>query len=160
MQKYVKLYFKKLLIILLFAGLCFVISLLGSVILLTVANFFQNVFVRSLILIGIPAVVILGIVYHYRRENKDLARAYQEYCNHEKMTFKKELLYMIRFPDFLAEILAFATILLPMIIALCIATSEPLWAEMLAGVIVLCIAEAVFFVIDFALWMIVHHWWR
>lgn len=160
MQKYVKLYFKKLLIMLFYVGVCFVISLLGSAILLTVANFFQNVLVRSLILIGIPAVIILGIVYHYRRENNDLRRAYQEYCNHEKMTFKKELLYMIKFPDFLAEILAFTTIIIPMTLILCIATNAPWFAEVLAGMIVLCIMEVIFIAIDFALWMIVHHWWK
>ena len=160
MQKYVKLYFKKLLIMLFYAGVCFVISLLGSAILLTVANFFQNVLVRSLILIGIPAVIILGIVYHYRRENNDLRRAYREYCNHEIMTFKKELLYMIKFPDFLAEILAFTTIIIPMTLMLCIATNAPWFAEVLAGMIVLCIMEVIFIAIDFALWMIVHHWWK
>lgn len=160
MQKYVRLYFKKLLTMLLLAGLCFAISVLGSVILITVANFFQNVLIRSLILIGIPAIIILCIVYHYRRENDELKRAYQEYCDHDRITLIKELLFMIKCPDFLMELLAFTTIMVPLVLTLCIASDVPWWVEILAGGIILCIAEAVFLVIDLALWLMVYHWWK
>ena len=85
-----------------------------------------------------------------------MRRSYLVEANRERLILKEEWQYMIKFPHFLAEILAFVTIFLPIVIAVCLANS----ASILAGVIVLSIFVMIYFVSDFALWMIVHNTWR
>ena len=76
------------------------------------------------------------------------------------MGIKSELRYMLRFPEFIAENIAFATVILPFLIAIGVANPGPWWANILAGVVILCIGVGAFFIIDFLLWMLVHVSWR
>ena len=67
---------------------------------------------------------------------------------------------MTRFSEFIAENIAFATVIFPFLLAIGVANSGPWWANILAGGIILCMGVGVFFVTDFLLWMLVHVSWR
>lgn len=156
----IKLYFKKLLLMLIYVIICFLIYYVGFSILATLANFFEAPIIRYGVMFGIPAIIILIIIYKHRIEKKEMRRSYLERTNKEKLILKNEFLYMFRFPDFLTEIFSFTTIILPAVIAIGIGNQAPWWADVFAGTIILCILVSMFFVLDFIFWMIVHIAWR
>ena len=50
--------------------------------------------------------------------------------------------------------------MLPVVIAIGIGSQAPWWADVFAGIIILCILVSVFSVLDFTFWIIVHTMWR
>ena len=155
-----KLYFRKVLSMLIHLAICFAVYFIGFSILSLIANFFKHPIIRFGVLFGIPLVIVLIRVYHKRIEDNEMRRAYLALANKEKLVLKEEWKYMIKFPHFLAEILAFVTIFSPIVIAVGLANPANFFASILAGVIVLATFGAIYFVLDFALWMIVHNTWR
>ena len=130
MQNYVKLYFKKLLFMLLYVSLCLLIYFLGFSILVSIANIFENSMIRNCVLIGIPVGIIFTIVYCHRRDKSGIRRVYLEQLGHVKLSIKEELAYILHFPEFIAELLAFFTIILPVILAIGVASAAPWWARL------------------------------
>ena len=156
----VKLCFKKLLMMLLCVGICLAVSFIGFGVLGSLANFFVNPVVRSAIIFGIPALIVLIAVQAGRRANYKLRQEYLEYCHVEKWTLGREWRYMLRFPDFLAELIAFGAILVPFLLAICMASGAPWWADMIAAFFLLGVLSAVYCVVDFACWTVIHFLWK
>ena len=96
----IKLYFKKLLSMLLYAGIWILVFFIGYGAFATAANFFKFNIVRYSILIGIPAIIILAIVYNHRKEKTEIKRFYLKSVTDKKMILIKEIRYMLTFPDF------------------------------------------------------------
>ena len=155
-----KLYFKKVLSMLIHLAICFAVYFIGFSILSLIANFFNHPLIRFGVLFGIPLVIVLIRVYHKRIENNEMRRSYLAEANRERLILKEEWQYMIKFPHFLAEILAFVTIFSPIVIAVGVANPVNFFVGILAGAIVLATFGMIYFVLDFALWMIVHNTWR
>lgn len=155
----IKLYFKKLLSMLLCIGLFFVIYYLGSGALMTLSNFFKNPIVRYSILFGIPVMIIIALIFKRRLENAQGKREYLKNRRERGEGLKNEWLYLLGLPDFRAEAAAFATALLPFLIAVGIGSDAPFWADLLAGAVLFCLLEGVLLALDFSLWLTVHIKW-
>lgn len=121
----IKLYFKKLFFMLGYVILCLVIYYVGYTFLVTAANFFEAPLIRYGVLLGIPAIIILIMIYKHRIEKKEIRRSYFERTNKEKLILKNEILYMFRFSDFLTEIISFTTIVFPFVIAIGLGSPAP-----------------------------------
>jgi hypothetical protein len=151
---------KKLGSILLYTILCIFVYFISFNILVSIANVFKTPLFRYGILIGVPVGIAFVTVHRFRVEKGEIRRAYLSIAGTEKIGIKSEWRYMIRFPEFIAENIAFATVILPFLTAIGIANPGPWWANILAGVVILCIGVGAFFIIDFLLWMLVHVSWR
>lgn len=160
MEIMVKLYLKKLGAILLYTVLCFFVYFISFNILVSIANIFKTPIFRYGILVGVPVVIAFITVHRFRVEKSEIRRAYLSIVGTEKIGIKSELRYMTRFSEFIAENIAFATVIFPFLLAIGVANSGPWWANVLAGGIILCMGVGVFFVTDFLLWMLVHVSWR
>ena len=155
-----KLYGKKLFSILLHTIICYVIYLIGFSLISLIANFFTNTFIRLVILIGIPLTIVLIRVYNRRLETPEFRRSYLADINRDKFSFTDECRYMLKFPDFLAEIFAFATILFPIVLITNMTLPTTWWMRSLGGLLSFCLLWAIYFVIDFSIWLHIHYLWR
>ena len=155
-----RLYFKKLISILGHTLLCIVIYCIGFTLLTLIANFFKNHFVRLCIGFGIPLILVLIRVFHRRSENQEMRRAYLADANRERLVWREEWHRMLKFPDFRAEVLAFASIAFIFAIIVAFIVTGPWWIYILVALIYLLAPCTLYFIIDFILWVIVHNSWR
>ncbi len=155
-----KLYVKKLVSVLVYALVVWLIFFLGSGALLTTANFFASPVEQFAILAGIPVALILLIIFYRRLQNMDLEGAYLNYCAGEKPTVKQEFVYLWRFSHLRAELAAVETIVLLLVMALAASGTNPWYANLLAGVICLLSVGVVFLIVDVALWLVIQALWR
>lgn len=155
-----KLYFKKLLSILGHSALCIVIYFIGFTLLTLVANFFKNHFIRLCIAFGIPLILVLIRVFNRRVENQEMRRTYLADANRERLIFGEEWHRICKFPHFLAEILAFATIDVVIAVVVAFLVTGPWWVCISVALIYFIAPCALFFIIDFFLWIRVHNAWR
>lgn len=155
-----KLYFKKLISILGHLALCLVIYLIGLSIISLIANFFKNWFVRFCIGFGIPLTLVLIRVFNRRADNQEMRRAYLADANRERLVFKEEWYRICKFPHFLAEVLAFATIAFVVTVVVCFMLMAPWWFYIYIAAIFFVVPSMLFFIGDFALWLKVHDTWR
>ena len=155
-----RLYFKKLISILGHTLLCIVIYCIGFTLLTLIANFFKNHFVRLCIGFGIPLILVLIRVFHRRSENQEMRRAYLADANRERLVWREEWHRLLKFPDFRAEVLAFASIAFIFAIIVAFIVTGPWWIYILVALIYLLAPCTLYFIIDFILWVIVHNSWR
>ena len=155
-----KLYFKKLISILGHLALCLIIYWLGITFISIIANFFKNWFVRFCIGFGIPLALVLIRVHNRRLDNQEMRRAYLAEANRERLVLKEEWYRICKFPHFLAEVLAFATIDLVVTIVACFMVIAPWWFYIYIAFLLFVVPSVLFFIGDFALWLKVHDTWR
>ena len=155
-----KLIVKKLLSMLAYAAVIWIIFFLGSGALLTTANFFADSVVRGAILLGFPVLLALLLIVLRRVQNMDLEGSYLAFCDGSKPTVGQELGYLGRFSHLRAEVVVFASLDLILVLALVASSSAPWYANLLAGVIFLILFPAVFLLLDALLWLAVHALWR
>jgi hypothetical protein len=155
-----KLYFKKLISIFGHFALCLIIYFIGFSILSLIANFFKNWFVRLCIGFGIPLVLVLIRVFNRRADNQEMRRAYLADANRERLIFGEEWHRICKFPHFRAEVLAFATLDFVITVLIEFSLIAPWWFYIWVALICLVVPCAIFFAIDFALWLKVHNTWR
>lgn len=155
-----KLYFKKLISILGHFALCLAIYFIGFSILSLVANFFKNRFVRLCIGLGIPLALVLIRVFNRRADNQEMRRAYLADANRERLIFGEEWHRICKFSHFQAEVLAFASLALMITIVTAFEILGPWWVYIVIVLIDFIVPCAIFFAIDFALWLKVHNTWR
>ena len=155
-----KLYFKKIISILGHLALCLIIYWLGITFISIIANFFKNWFVRFCIGFGIPLIIVLIRVHNRRIENQEMRRAYLAEANRERLVFKEEWSHICKFPHFLAEVLAFATIDLVITIVAFFMVIAPWWFYIYIAFILFVVPSVLFFIGDFVLWLKVHNTWR
>ena len=156
----VKLYFKKLLSMFLSVALLILIYYIGFSALMTASNFFKALWIRYAVLFGIPALIILVMIYKRRTEGMENRRCYLKNIDTQKTWMKKELWYIIHFADFRMELVAFATFLLPFVVGIGVENQAPWWANIIAGTIIFCLIEGGFFLLDWMIWLLVHNKWQ
>ena len=155
-----KLYFKKLISILGHLALCLVIYLIGSSIISLIANFFKSWLVRFCIGFGIPLILVLIRVFNRRLDNQEMRRAYLAEANRERLVLKEECSRICKFPQFLAELLAFVTIAFVVTVAVCFMLMAPWWFYLYIAFLLFVVPSVLFFIGNFALWLRIHSIWR
>ncbi len=155
----IKLYFKKLLSMVVYLLLCGIIYRVAFGLLFSIANIFKNPITDMLVLFGIPLAISIVIVYIRRTRNDKIRRAYLKELDDSKYCFDSELKYMLVFQDFRAEILSFSTLSIILFIFSALNTHSP-WYAYLILFSVICLTDILAIIIDFGLWLLVHRAWR
>ena len=105
-----KLFFQKLVRGIKYVLIFLAVYILGANVLVTIANFFKDhPLVQMLVLLGIPAVIVFFMASSKRSKDRDRGRAYKKDLGEERGRFKAELCYVLRSPDYRAELLAAVT---------------------------------------------------
>ena len=150
-----KLYFRKLgkaLLYLLFIGLLFI--LLNGVLATIVNGLVKSVQFAALLYLLIPVVGASVFTYKKRLSHADERREYLHRLGKEKFSFFTQLGWILRSNEYLAEIAAFFTLLLPVLVGIMVYTWQIL------GAIGVALYYTLFFaVIDLLLWFLVHRKW-
>ncbi len=154
-----KLYFKKLLATALYFGLFVLIYFIGFVIFYSISNIFKNQIIHSMVLLGIPFIVIMAVVFNKRVKNLKLEKDYLDNIDNKEKTIVRELKYLKKIPDFWAEMMVFFTLCLPLLIFMSIKSKASLYADIIAGFIIFVIFLVMFLVVYFMHWWIVHTIW-
>ena len=155
-----KLYFKKLISIMLYTLIFIAIYLIGFSIISLIANFFKSLLVRMIISFGIPLTIILIRIYNKRLENPDMRREYLASVKKGKLSLKEEWQYIIKFPHFLAELFAFLTLAFVYSFLSIIGFPVPFIIRILSMLLCFIIFASLYFVIDFSHWIFVHRTWK
>ena len=118
-----RLYLKKLFLIIGFFFAILGVYFVCFIFLSTLANFFKESFLHFAILVGVPTFIVLRYVYKSRVRNHSLRIDYLNYIRSLdavslKDKIKSEIIYLKSFQPLQAEILAFATIMLPFVVAI------------------------------------------
>ena len=159
----VKLYFKKLFWMALYTGLFFLIYLALYVFLETAAGFFEGLFMRVFMLMGIPLIILVFFIYRKRLNNSERRREYLSYIESDtKLNLKKEFMFLIKDSHFIAEILSFATVAIPLEIVASAPIDKsgaPFWLILFTEIELILIFVTTYFIIDFVHWLLVHRKW-
>ncbi len=157
-----KLYFKKLLSMIGDIIICLIVMVIFSNILFTISNFFVESKAKSFVLLGIPFIVSIIVIQHYRFRNDEKREAYLNNIGNSKFSFKSDIKYMYNLPDFRAEVLAFSTLILLFVLAMIVGieNEELPIIKFIAGLVVFLVFNALYIVFDFLLWVHVHIRWR
>lgn len=158
---YLKIYFKKLISFVLGFLIWIIVFRIGFDGIVTFANFFSAYpVVRTLIVGGIPTLIMLVIIYSRRKSNNTLKREYYERID-SIVGFKGLILYLIKTRDFIAEVATFSSVLLPFLFAIGSNNKDaPVLINIFTGLIVFAVFVLGFSLIDFLLWFLVHKSWK
>lgn len=156
----IKLYFKKIFWAILLITMILVIYYVGFNTLYTIANIFDKESpVWHIILFGIPALGSLFFLYCIRIGNREKRTQYVNDLRDDRFAVLKDVLYIIKSKDYMAEILALHTIALPLFLFAGINEKTPLIPFLLGTIALIAISSIVFSIVDISLWLLVHKSW-
>ena len=156
----VKLYFKKLLFVVLYALVCFLLVIINIMLLSNVFDTIENPLLRLIAMFAFPTSFIAIGAFFLRIRKKPLRVDYLQKANKEGMTFADEMKYMFRFPQFLAELLAYGTPALLIPLVLIMATDDNFIVKIILIWIAFLLLMVPYFAIDLLVWILVHTVWR
>ena len=82
-------------------------------------------FLKSLIVLSVPFLAVAVTVYKRRAGNNTLRRGYLAALKARKFNLSREMVSVMKSRDFIAELLAFATVLIPGVIIITIKGGAP-----------------------------------
>ena len=158
-----KLYFKKIteffffaisVIIIYFLSL-FVFRLIADNISLKLNISFWNIVILSFSL-------LCGFVSKYFKRVNDInvKVKYKNKLEAKKLSFLKDTCYIFKTKEFLAELLAAETIIVPLFLIIGIREKTPLLSLILGTAALAIISAALFSLADVAIWLLVHKKWK
>ena len=133
-----------------------IVALLQSMlmdVLITVVNVFipeSLALVRNILYLAIPVFWVALVTYLRRQNNSEMRRLYQAELGSAPFEWLTDLKKTAKSPDFLGELFAFLTLLLPIMILFCAVINVP---------VSLILYPLVFVVIDLSIWMLLHRTW-
>lgn len=155
-----KLYFKKLLFVVLYALVCFLLVIINIMLLSNVFDTIENPLLRLIAMFAFPISFIAIGAFFLRIRKKSLRTDYLQKANKEGMTFADEMKYMFRFPQFLAELLAYGTPALLIPLVLIMATDDNFIVKIILIWIAFLLLMVPYFAMDLLVWILVHTVWR
>ena len=122
-------------------------------VLITVVNIVIPVslpLLRSICYLAIPTLIAILVTYLRRQNNSEMRRTYQADLGDASFQWIPEIKKVLKSPDFIAELAAFITLFIPLI--------------MVIGILVNPIVSTIlyftaFVVIDVGIWLVLHHKW-
>ncbi len=156
----IKLYFKKLLSIIICVLICFVLFFICIAATSSIADLVEEPILKLIISLGPPITIVAIGILVLRIKKKDLKHEYLQETNPTAKTLTDEWKYMTRFSPFLAEALAFATLAFLIPFALIMGTADNLIIKLIMTWLTFSFIAVPYFIIDFGIWMIVHSVWR
>lgn len=108
-----KLYLQKLIHAVKYVLIFLVVYIFGANVLVTMANFFKDTpFLQSLVILGVPGVIVFIMATVKRGKDKEKCRAYKAALGDKRGKLTAELAYVLTSPDYIAELLAALTYVL------------------------------------------------
>ncbi len=105
-----KLYFQKLVRGIKYVLIFLAVYIFGANVLVTIANFFKDhPLIQSLILLGIPAVIVFIMASSKRLKDRDHGKQYKKDLGDRMGNLKSELGYVLMSDDYKAELLSAVT---------------------------------------------------
>lgn len=104
---------------------------------------------RNLCYLALPVFFIALFTYLRRQNNGEMRRGYQDALDGSPFLFGKELIRVLKSSDFLAELAAFVTILIPLSIS----------GNVLNTVLIVLTYTLFFILIDAGIWLLLHRKW-
>lgn len=150
----IKLYFSKLVTLICLILVCFAIYLVGFSIFSVLTNF---ILICRIVFLCIATMCCLIIVYKHRVKN---ATAKIKYITVHNDSFLKDIIYVFKSKDYIAEILAFETLVIPIFIYAAISEHTPFVPFVIGTIALIVISVFVFSLVDISLWLIVYSKWR
>ena len=156
----IKLYFKKLLWIIIFLLIYIAVYFISFNLLYTVANFFKDRnIIGKIILFGIPFICSMGIIYCLRVNNNKLRTEYLSSLLSDNYSFSKDVIFILKSKSFISEILAFETVSVPLSLSVGISEKIPI-LPLIIGTILLSVGGAILFgIVDLVIWLSVLKVW-
>ncbi|MGM9680485.1 MAG: hypothetical protein ACI3XR_03165 [Eubacteriales bacterium] len=146
-------YPKKLLKALLYLLFCNALSLPFFMILRTVlAAITQNQTIQSVCCLIVPAVILAVFTYKRRLNFQDMRREFVEMLENRSLSAKERVVFILKSSDFICELFAFLTVLVPLIIIYMISS---IW-----NVILVLPAILLFVICDLFAWYFVYRKWE
>lgn len=105
---------------------------------------------RSICYAAIPVMIAVIVTYIRRQNNGEMRRTYQTDLGNASFQWVPEIKKVLKSPDFIAELAAFATLLFPLILVIGV------WVNPIVSVI---LYFTVFVIIDLSIWLCLHHKW-
>ena len=151
-----KLYFQKLGKALVYLLFIWLLSVLLDGVLATFLNVVakDNPMLWSLLYLSVPVIGASIFTYKRRLSHADVRREYLHALGKEKFSIFPQLVWVLRSHDYLAEIAAFFTVFLPVLIGILVTSSQ-----ILGSFLVAVYYTVIFAVIDLLLWFLVHRAW-
>lgn len=158
-----KLYLKKLKRGIIYALIMYVILFLGENLLVTLSNFFrEHPIVQSLVIVGIPAIILFCAATYYRSNDNDKFKSYNRSVPYDRLNLGKDIIYTLRSRDLWGDALVAVTLigvyLIPTVIIPTIRAGgvKAIPVALLSGMLTLLIAVALYTVADVISWTITH----
>ncbi len=158
-----KLYFKKLKRGIIYAIIMYVIYGIGADLLVTLSNFFkEHPFVQTLIIVGIPAIILFSAATYYRANDNDKFKAYNRSVPYDKLKLGRDIIYTLRSPDLWGDVLValtligvylFPTVIIPAVRA---NGAKAIPIALLSSTLTLLIALAFYTAADIISWLVTH----
>ena len=150
----IKLYLNKLISMICLILVFFAIYLVGFSLSTVLTNL---IVVCRIAFICIAAISSLIIAYNLRIKN---ATVKTKYITVHNDSFLKDIIYAFKSKDYIAEILAFETFVIPIFIYAAISEHTPFVPFVIGTIALIVISVFVFSLVDILLWFIVYKKWR
>lgn len=149
-----KYYFKVLVRSFKYVAIFLGIYILGAPFIGTLANFFANVpFVPTLIMLGIPTIVVFLASVFFRKRNKDTAKAYRAQHDTISVSLKDDIIATVKTKNYLCEALVYITYLG----ILCIIGGRIIFhSKVIQTLLMLLVSVIIFCLLDLISWLYVH----
>ena len=161
-----RLCLRKLLTIIAFLFALAVIFYIFYPVLGSFGNFFHQSSIRYTITFGIPTLWVLILIFKSRLNSRDFRTDYISFMRSLETTdlkfnIKHELNYFKTFKPLHADVIAFATLLLPFVVAIGVTVENDAstLVNCIAGLIIFSVFLGVWLALDIALWLLVHKRW-
>ena len=161
-----KLYLKKLFLIIAFSLSILGIYYICSPMLMSIANFFAHHAIQFTILMGIPTLLVFMFIYKKRVNNQSLRTDYVKYIRSLntadlKLNIRNEINYFKTFKPLHAETLAITTLILPFAVGIgtTVENDASFLVNCFAGLVVFSLIVGVCFVLAVTFWLFVHRNW-
>lgn len=152
-----KLYLKKLLWCIIFLMIFVFIYFLSFNLLYTVSNFFKDKnILQQIILFGIPFICSLIFLCYLRINNKKFKT---EYLSTDEHSFLKDIYFILKSKNFICEILAFNTFLIPLFVFIGISENFPLIPFIVGTILLILLSNLPFVIVDLLIWFLICKKW-
>ena len=154
-----QLYFKKILMILLFfVGLILLGGMVIFVLFILLRSLFPEV-ILGLISLILAFFITLRLVYRMRFDNKTQKREYWELTHNAPLSFGKDFVQTLKSRENTVHTLAFLTLALVRGIRIEIIAHTPLFGILLEIILIILTQVSLFTLINTLLWCLVHRRW-
>lgn len=156
-----KLYFKKLGVMILIVVITNLVYTVSSSILITVANgIFKNEICKIIFIVSLFIAGISFFVYRKRINDNANKRAYLDIMKEKKYSIKYDILNIINGKDWITELYALVTVLIPTLLLISLMKNEyDFLTNLINAIIAIVFYILIFIIANTLIWISIHRKW-